>query len=169
SLNWSTSWAAVSGFEVSSWYWMSSFSFLPPTGTPPLSLTTFLQTSYPSRVRMPSRASDPVSDSDAPSASVPVLSAPPFVAPLEPHAAPANNTTVRPPTRARAFTLHPLAALTTRRPDARGPPLRPQRRAAAQPLGWTVRTGGHAEVSHAGLLDEHLSLRGAARQDCTDL
>jgi len=45
SLNWSTSWAAVSGFEVSSWYWICSLTFLPPTGTPPLSLTTLAQTS----------------------------------------------------------------------------------------------------------------------------
>src|SRR5437762_2579919 len=71
SLNWSTICAAVSFFDVSSWYWISRVSFWPPTDTPPLLLTTDLQTSYPSLVRMPSRASEPVSDSDAPKTSLP--------------------------------------------------------------------------------------------------
>src|SRR5256714_9495616 len=72
SLNWSTSCPAVSGFEVSSWYLMSSVSLVPPTVTPPLPLTTLLQTSYPSWVSLPSRASEPVSEIDAPRVSVPV-------------------------------------------------------------------------------------------------
>ena len=87
SLNWSTSCAAVSGFEVSSWYLMSSVSFLPPTLTPPLPLTTFLQTSYPSWVSLPSRASEPVSEIDAPSDSVPPAAGALACSPLEPQPA----------------------------------------------------------------------------------
>ena len=45
SLNWSMSWAGTSDFDVSSWYWISSFIFWLPTGTPPLALTTLTQTS----------------------------------------------------------------------------------------------------------------------------
>src|SRR5207302_11007048 len=60
---------------------MSSVIFLPPTLTPPLPLTTFLQTSYPSLVSVPSRASELLSEIDAPRVSVPagaLLVASPF-------------------------------------------------------------------------------------------
>src|SRR5262249_8399667 len=86
SLNWSTSCAAVSGFDVSSWYWICNLPSLPPTATPPLAFTTSAHTSYPSLVSAPSRASEPVSDIDAPSASVPVSSALLPASPLEPQA-----------------------------------------------------------------------------------
>src|SRR5215470_13949991 len=86
-------WPAVSGADVSSWYRISSFFLVSPTGTPPLALTTDLHTSYPSRVRMPSLARLPVSDSDAPSTMVSLLPPPPAASPFDPQPATASADT----------------------------------------------------------------------------
>src|SRR3954470_5112732 len=55
---------------------MASLAFLPPTSTPPPELTLSWQSWYPCLVRPPSLASEPVSDSAAPSCSLPPFSPP---------------------------------------------------------------------------------------------